>query len=179
MFKFRIEAPWYTFNKKVKALFELDPEIEVGEIVDCDDEADYCFSIEVKNHEKFVALDRLMPRTRVFGNVVLKIYLYDVVNNDANTVVQLYQTLFEGNRIVKDIKTRVDVCGVAHDFVRFVPEVVQFFDDDLSDYSGNWSGLAQDIAKEVFADSEWKIGFCTADLRENEENVGKPLGEWP
>ena len=36
--------------------------------------------------------------------------------------------------------------------VCFKPQVVQFFDDDISDFNGNWSGLAQDIAREVFGD---------------------------
>ena len=31
--------------------------------------------------------------------------------------------------------------GTAHGFVRFQPEVIQFFGDDLYDYDGNWSGL--------------------------------------
>lgn len=181
MMKLRIEAPWYTYQKKIKALFERDPEIMVCEVVESEKEdEDYCFSIEVKNHEKFIALDRLLPTIRVFGNVVLRIYLYDLENEAINNpTVNLYETLFKGNKIVKDIRTLTDVHGFGHSFVRFEPEVVQFFDDDISDYSGNWSGLAQDIAKEVFEGTNWEIGFCTADLNENEEDTAKPLGEWP
>ena len=46
--------------------------------------------------------------------------------------------------------------------VRFKPRVVQFFDDDISDFNGNWSGLAQDIAREVFGDGLRSVHFCTA-----------------
>lgn len=181
MMKLRIEAPWYTFQKKVKALFDKDPDITVNDVVESDnDEEDYSFDILIKNHEKFIAMDRLLPKLRKFGNVILKVYIYDMENsNDVNPVLSLYRTLFDKNPIVKDIVENVDPTGTAHDYVRFQPEVIQFFDDDLSDYSGNWNGLAQDIARELFDRSYWKIGFCTADLRENETGVTKPLGEWP
>ena len=46
--------------------------------------------------------------------------------------------------------------------VRFKPRVVQFFDDDISDFNGNWSGLAQDIAREVFGAEMRGVHFCTA-----------------
>lgn len=78
---------------------------------------------------------------------------------------------------MKDIRTVEDSAGITHGFVRFQPEVIQFFQNDISDYNGNWSGLAQDIAKEVFVNQN--VHFCTADLRENENSVCEPLGEWP
>ena len=58
MMNLKLEAPWYTYQKKVKALFERDPEIKVRDIVLPEDgRADYLFDIEVCNHEKFLALD--------------------------------------------------------------------------------------------------------------------------
>lgn len=168
MMRINLEAPWDTFQKKVKALFESDPDIDVLDICeDTDSDAHYCFSIEVKKHEKFVALDRLLPRVRSFGNVKLRIYIYDMENNEEDPTAELYRTLFNGNPILKDVVTKIDICGVAHDYVRFEPQVIQFFDDDLRDYEGNWSGLAQDIAREVFDSSNWLTQFCTANIHEN------------
>jgi hypothetical protein len=65
---------------------------------------------------------------------------------------------------VKDIKDVVDFTGTRHGFVRFQPEVIQFFHDDISDYNGNWSGLAQDIAREVFEGEYRGVHFCTAEV---------------
>lgn len=164
----KIEAPWYTFQKKVKALFERDPDIIVGDIVDADEgKVNYSFDIEVRNHEKFLALDRVLPKVRTFGNITLGIVLYDEENTavESNRVA-LYRTLFDGNPIVKDIKEVSDFTGTQHGFVRFKPEVIQFFNDDTSDYSGNWSGLAQDIAREVFDSEIAGIHFCTAAVGE-------------
>ena len=174
MVKLRLEAPWNTYQKKVKALFERDPDITVGEVCETEDgRTDYVFDIEVRDHDKFLALDRLLPKERKFGNVTLGIILYDEENRDvADESISLYETIFKGNPILKDIKDVVDQTGTRHGFVRFQPEVIQFFDDDISDFNGNWSGLAQDIAREVFSEGYRGIHFCTADLRENGNAAG-------
>ena len=173
MLKFTLEAPWYTFRKKVNALFEQDPDITVGEIIESEDgKVDFLFDIEVRNHEKFLALDRVFPKVKTFGNVTLGIVLYDEENaNGADDRVELYRTIFDGNPIVKDVREAMDHTGTRHGFVRFQPEVVQFFDDDISDFNGNWSGLAQDIAREVFEDEMAGIHFCTA--AKNEDTAGQ------
>ena len=171
----KIEAPWTAFQKKVKALFRDDSDIYVGDIYQPEDgRTQYAFDIEVLNHKKFLALDRVMPKTRSFGNVSLGITLFDLENGTEDPLT-LYRTVFDGNPNVKDFKEVTDFTGTKHGFVRFKPEVVQFFYDDISDYNGNWSGLAQDIAKEVFTDVPAGIHFCTAAVDE----TSQPLGEWP
>ena len=178
--KTNIEAPWYEFRKKLYALFERDPEIIVSEVYETEDEEmPYGIDIEVLDHDKFVALDRVMPRTKTFGNVTLGIALFDEENTcDADIGIELFETIFKDNPIVKDIKDVEDFTGTRHGFVRFRPEVIQFFHDSLADYNGNWSGLAQDIAREVFEDARG-IHFCTAPIGEADDEVAEPLGEWP
>lgn len=174
MAKIKLEAPWYTFRKKVYSLFENDPEITVGAVYEAGigEDCEYAFDIEVQNNEKFVALDRVFPKVKEFGTVRLGIYLFDEENNSAeDDAVSLFETIFEGNPILRDVKTAEDHTGTRHGYVRFQPEVIQFFDDDISDYSGNWSGLAQDIAREVFAEGARGVHFCTA------PRVGEPKTE--
>lgn len=170
MMMISIEAPWYTYQKKVNALFEQDPDIIVGEVYEPEDgSADFAFDIEVRNHEKFLALDRVLAKQKVFGNITLNVVLFDEENaNGADDGIALYETIFEGNPILKDIKDVVDFAGTRVGFVRFQPEVVQFHDDDTSDFNGNWNGLAEDIAREVFTEGYRGISFCTADKRETE-----------
>ena len=170
---YQIEAPWYRFQKQVKALFELDDDIVVGDIYETDGDTDYAFDIECKKHEKFIALDRLMPGVKTYGNVTLGIVLFDEEDNE-NDVISLYKTLFEGNPIVRSVETHTDLAGGKWNYVVFEPEIVQFFDDNLADYQGNWSGLAQDIAPDIFAENSRGVNFCTA-----AKNVDTPLGEWP
>ena len=86
-------------------------------------------------------------------NTILKAYneeydvlIYDEENSaEADDVLALYETIFKGNPIVKDVRVAVDQTGTKHGFVRFQPEVIQFFDDDIYDYEGNWTGLAQGL----------------------------------
>jgi hypothetical protein len=171
----KLEAPCYTYQKQVKALFERDPEIKVGDVILPEDgRADYLFDIEVRNHEKFLALDRVFPKCVQFGNITLAINLHDEENDaGADDVLALYETIFKGNSIVKDVRTAMDHMGTKHGFIRFQPEVIQFFDDDIYDYEGNWTGLAQDIAREVFANETRGIHFCTASVKEAKNPAGE------
>lgn len=171
----KLEAPWYSFRKMLNALFEFDPQVTVGEVREADGNgADYILEIEVANHDKCAALDRALPYEKHFGNVVLQIRLIDTENGGENQDVELYRTIFSGNPIVKDIRQLTDFAGVVHSYIRFQPEVVQFFDDDISDYNGNWTGLAKTIAETVFEKNHHNVNFCTADLREN--GAATPMG---
>ena len=161
------ESPWYTYAKKVSALFARDPDIFVDDMVYMEEgDIDYAFDITVRrSHDKFLALERLLPRTVQFGNVTLGISLYEEKAASDEEILSLYATLFRGNPIMKEIRTATDLTGGKHGYVCFQPEVIQFYNDDLSDYRGNWSGLAQDIAREVFRDEKGCIHFCTAAVK--------------
>lgn len=160
----KLSPPWEEFAKKVKALFDGDEAIKVDDLYKSEDEAGcYILPIGVKKHEKYVALDRAMPKEHVFGNITVFIQLYDEENyEDIEEDAKLYAAIFEGNPHFKDTKAVTDMVGCVHTYVRFEPQVLQFFNDDLSTYDGNWSGLAQDIAKELFADDYRIVNFCTA-----------------
>ena len=161
-----MEAPWYTYHKMVKALFERDADIKVGEVYEPDNgSVNYAFDIEVLKHDKFIALDRVMNGVKTFGNVTLGIILYDEENASNADPLSLYKTLFEGNPIVEDIISHTDLTGTDWNYVCFKPEVIQFYDDDLTDCNGNWSGLAEDIAREIFADNYHSVNFCTAAVK--------------
>lgn len=162
MLNYTISSPWYTFQRKVKALFGSDPDYKIGDVRECGDVgANYEFDIEVRNHEKFVAMERALPKVKFFGNVKLRINLFDEENGGENRL-DLLRTIFGGNPAVDRIVEARDAADTMHGYVLFKPEVVQFFNDDLSDYNGNWSGLAQDIAREIFDDMAG-IHFCTAE----------------
>ena len=186
---FKMEAPWITHKKMLHAMFDPDPQIIVGEIEESQSpEFNYVLGIQVRNHDKFVALTKVLVTSLKFGNVKMEIILYDEENSASNPYVEIYQSLFNGNPLVKDIKTVSDPAGTPIVFVRFQPKVIQFFNDDISDYSGNWNGLAKSIAEEIFNTDVWSVHFCTASLKEDVESTKdvetpkvtkvKP-GQWP
>lgn len=175
---FKLSPPWNTYRNQLAALFAQDPQITVSEIREVEGQkANYNIDVEVKSHEKFVALDRVLPQMISFGNVFVSVTLYDEENRtEGLPAVEIFRTIFKGNPIVRDVKEAVDLTGKHYGFVRFEPEVIQFFNDDLTDFNGNWSGLAEDIAKDVFNVNS-SINFCTAPRIET--SVAAPLGEWP
>lgn len=180
----KIQSPWQSFQGKVKAMFEHDPFVEVSDLIDGAQGGCYILPIVVKKHAKYEALVRLIPRTVTFGNIVVETQLYDTENgiSSVEEISKLFAAAFEGNPIFRDVKQARDLTGTVHSFVRFEPVVLQFFNDNLADFNGNWSGLAADIAMgELFTEyAEMGIHFCTAPMAEETgTDTGKPLGEWP
>ena len=174
MNKFNLEAPWQTFAKKLKALFAQDSDIDVSDIYAAEDrDGVQVIDVTVLGHEKFVALDRVMAKERRFGNVRVVINLYDLENETDNAGIDIFKTLFKDNPAVADIVSMADPTGTNWNYVCFKPEVVQFFDDDMSDVNGNYTGLMEDIAREVFADNHRGVNFCTAAVGEG----NNPLDE--
>lgn len=163
----RVEAPWYNYQKKVAAMFSRDPEIEVGEVYQQENGVDYGMDVVVRSREKYLALDRVLNRVMLFGSIALYIKLYDAENTLEDAAIEVYRAIFKGNPVVRGIEDMVDEAGVHHGYVVFEPEIVQFYDDNLSDYRGNWTGLAQGIAREMFDDAAHGVQFCTADIRES------------
>lgn len=162
-----LAAPWVTFRNMVAALFELDNEITVGELyAPTNGDLNYVLDIEVKNHQKFKALDRRVPLVKKFGNIIVGINLIDEENGDTQPDVDVFGTIFKGNRLMKDVQVAEDMTGMDHIYVRFYPEVIQFYDDDMTDFNGNWNGLAEDLARELF-EVPWNVNFCTAPKEEN------------
>lgn len=159
-----IIAPWETYNKKVKALFGGDPDIHVGGVYQVDD--GYAMDIRA-SEEKYNILARVMPRSKTFGNVNLSIELFCA--GEGTKALEEYKTLFSGNPAVKEIREVEDATGTMHAYIRFWPEVLQFPNDDTRDFRGLWSGLAQDIAREVFEGEARGIHFGTAGVDENLE----------
>lgn len=169
--KLNLQSPWVTYNNKVKALFANDDDISVSDVRE-DDDGNLVMTIGSSDYHKYIALDRVIAKKVEFGNVTLRVKVVQLNHIETiDDIVELYKTIFEGNKIVRDIRVLPDFTGTEHCFIRFNPEVVQFFNDDISDYDGNWSGLAQDIAKEVFQDCAAGVHFCTVNIHENvEEN---------
>ena len=82
----------------------------------------------------------------------------------------MFKTLFAGNPIVMTMETHTDPAGGQWNYVVFTPEVVQFYNDNLADYHGNWNGLAEEIAYEVFEENSRGVYFCTGEYFEGEKS---------
>ena len=180
MSKLLISPPWVEYQSKVRKLFERDPEIKI------DTEAGSAnaeVKLYVSNPVKAAALARMLPPCKEFGGVKCAVTVVPPNGNLAMPKspeggVGLAVAAFEGNGAVALIRQVSK--GLFKDvaYVAFRREVVQFFNDVLSDINGNWSGLYADIAKKVCEKAEG-IFFCTAAEAEEGAPLAAPLGEWP
>jgi len=174
MAKLKLAAPWTIYYRQIQALFKEDP--EVGVIFDEDAVA---LKIYVNNQTKAEAIAHLLPPVVTFGNVNLKIIVIPS-NTDAKAVefkndIDIIRAALEGNGAVVKFYPIEYIFSNSMLYVAFKKEVVQFFNDDLSDIRGMCSTLYADIAKELFGTLKG-VFFCT-----DSENAafGMPLGEWP
>lgn len=153
--KATLSPPWYNFFNKIKALFEKDEDVNVEF-----DNKKETISIYVDNDRKAVALTTLLPSARRFGNVLVKINVIPANCKNSSTAT-LYEAAFEGNPAVDYIKEiELSPGSLGANYVVFRKEVVQWFNDDLSDINGVNSTLYEDIARDIFRDNGDAL-FCT------------------
>ena len=153
MEKVNLSSPWVTFYRELDALLGCDPEVKVNY-----DEEDNSIKVFVDNEEKAEALAELLPAEKTFGNVTVRVSVVPA-NRLGENKASLFQKAFEGNPALAFVKTE-DKGLYSFGYVVFRKEVVQFFNDDLSDLNGNRSTLYQEIAKDVFGETDG-IFFCT------------------
>lgn len=165
--KVRLTPPWVEYYYELASLFGKDPEIKISY-----DESKYEVKMYVNNHQKADAIATLLPTEKSFGNDKLKITV--IPNNEEElNKAELLRVALEGN-------PNFSYCEMVDTFFSnpfyyfvFKNEVVQYYNDDLGDAHGVRSTLYQEIAKEIFGESNG-IFFCT-DITDS--SVVTPLDE--
>ena len=150
----KILSPWATYAHQIEAFFKKDDDV----IVVYDNDIPKV-SLYVRDEKKANALTRLLPVTKSFGNVDLKITV--IPANKLMSNVDLFADALEGNEAFSRIVTVEDAfMSNPINYVLFEKEVVQYPTDDLGDANGLRSTLYQDMAKELFGEHKG-IFFCT------------------
>ena len=167
----KIFAPWVTFAKRVEGMFAKDPDVDVKWN---DDER--VITLFVKGADKADALAQILPEQKAFGNVTVSIKV--VPANDELSVGELYRRAFTGNEAVSFIWTCPGPIQDGAVYVVFEPEIMQYFNDDLSDVNGNESILYEDVARRIFGKMDG-VYFCTDIVDPELAKLAKPLGTWP
>ena len=154
MTNLNLSTPWVTFYREIEALLGGDPDINVVW-----DEENKRVKLYVEDADKAEALDTLLPREKTFGNVTVKVSVLPA-NEEEESKASLFRRAFEGNPAFAFEKTVETALTNPVSYVVFKKEVVQFWNDDLSDVNGNCSTLYEEIARDVFDDNAG-IFFCT------------------
>lgn len=162
MAKLKLSPPWVLYYKKLNTLFEYDKDVLV-----IYDEDEMEIKLYCSDNNKSEALSFLLPNTISFGDVELKIVVIPsnektnkvkiTINNPETAIYVLFNT---NNDYVENVEVIPTPFG-KFTYVIFIKEVVQYFEDNLSDFYGVKSTLCEDIAREIFKDIDG-VFFCTS-----------------
>ncbi len=172
MARLNLAPPWITYVSELEQMFKYDPEVHV-----IYDGEKHEAKLYVDSAVKAAAFNELLPAEKEFGNVLLTVNVVPA-NGVTGPIdrADLYKAAFKGNGAFSFMKTVKGIFSNDLTYVVFKNRVVQYFNDDLSDVYGQCSTLYQDIARDLFGETEG-VFFCT-DVEEPVK-LSKPLGEWP
>lgn len=153
-----LSPPWITFYNEIKEMFCEDPDVSAITY----NNVTHTVNIYIDNAEKAYAIMRLLPVSKNFkdfGNVTLKINVIPS-NNLSTSTVELFEKAFKGNPVFSYIK-KANLPATPFNYIVFKNKVVQFFNDNMRDVSGNKSILYEEIARDIFENTSNGICFCT------------------
>ena len=158
----KLGPPWTTYGGFIKRMFRDDPDItlDTSEVDEDNGEAEKTIYINVKNSSKAYALRLLMIPEVDMGNITLKVQVNDVSEKSDAITADTLRAAFSNNPIVDDVKEVPWPSGEMVTYCVFRYEPFQFFNDNIADLYGNFNGLAEDVAKELFQ-QQAGINWCT------------------
>jgi hypothetical protein len=143
-----MQSPWVVYAKKVKALFEHDPDVVVDEPTELGD-GDYNLEIRVHGNDKAESVAKVLPEDVEFGNVTLHVMV--IPDNDGKlTMLDHMRRAFAGNPVLVDVmEVPVVPGGPTMAYALFAPEVVQIECDNAASPYGIVTTTYEGVAKDV------------------------------
>ena len=158
----KLSPTWYTYHREINALFGKDPDIIIKDL-EKTGEGLYSYMMLISNVEKAAAIKAILPSSVTFANITVNVC---ILGPDEDTIVpmtgsedEIYKAAFSGNPMVVQIVEK-KIISISIWYCVFKKEIVQFWNDDLSDYRGNFSALPSDIAKEFLISEHMQ--FCVS-----------------
>lgn len=153
--KVKLSPPWCTYVNELKAMFQNDPYVTIQ----YNDEAKEV-KLFVAKVDKAEALAKILKEEQKFGGTTLKITVVPP-NDEARDILDEFDDAFRYNDAVGKILPIESPFGLFR-YVGFANKVVQFYNDQLDDPSGNKSMLLQEIARDIFKD-ELTVNYYTVE----------------
>ncbi len=166
--KLQKSAPEFSFYHKVKAFFEGDPDIDVGDI----DEDEYEFTITVHDEKKCEILKKVLCIPKNAARLTVNIEC-DTEEKPSGVSEEDLAYLLEGNKYYAGyldgendgIRHCMRMNGLIPDKMKYLlmePVVVQYYDDIFNNPGGCDTKTAEQLAKELFHGSHCNI---TSDVK--------------
>lgn len=156
-----LSSPWEIYKKRVYNVFAQDPDVNVVEDDPDTKDGVFSFSIESGNSEKLEAIKKVLKNDIPIGNITIHINFNDLSTGDVPTADD-FAKAFNGNPLFDQIVSEDLPDGRTTDYAVFNREIVDYFNDDLSDYCRNGHAIAADIVREISKDT--MVGICTKTL---------------
>lgn len=160
MAKLKLSPPWIEYYNELQAMFDHDDDVRIVY-----DEDEYIVNMYVNDSTKADAIAELLPVEKVFGNVKLTINVIPSNTSEPSKIRErlypsVYEKAFYNNPVFSYVEEVTGIFSNPITYVVFVNEVVQYYNDNLSDIHGLRSTLYQEIAKDIF---ETRLGvyYCT------------------
>ena len=150
----RLSPPWNTYFNFIKESIGSDPWVRVSDMTEVS-KTQYIIAIQTRRKEKARALATILALRQSFGRVIVDI---EVLHNGsgvspyeppltASDLIKVFNQALGTNTYFKNAETGgfVDISV----FPIFKKEVIQFFNDDISDFYNNFNGVASKVFAEV------------------------------
>lgn len=153
----QLSPPWNTYFNEIKFSIGTDPEVTVGPLIPAGD--NYIILITVTGNEKARALATLLKPTVNFGNVNVSVFVSNregqLVSSfpcplDAFEIAHLVRVALKGNPYFAEVVAQPQLPGGKNVvYPVFKPEVIQFFNDDISNLCNTFVAVAASVFKDV------------------------------
>ncbi|MGE6615093.1 hypothetical protein [Bacillus mycoides] len=160
-FNVQLSPPWITYFNEIKYSVGIDPDVAVGPLIPVD--GNYIILIKVVGDEKAVALATLLKPTMQFGNINVEVVVSNNENQivssipcplDAFEIAHLFQVALGNNPYFQEVVVQPQLPGGQNVvFPVFKPEVIQFFNDDISNLCQTFTAVASDVFSDVMKDA--------------------------
>lgn len=156
-----LSPPWYTLWNKFKYTFGCDPAVTVKDL-DTSQEPKMVVPIIVNDEKKGTALRTLIRANFPMGNIIV---ITDVKNSkgerwqaliikDEKQLRDVMTDAYTGNPLFVEAKSREPIPGFpAQVGLIMTKTVVQFFNDDLSEYYSNFNGVTAEVMSDLISKS--------------------------
>lgn len=167
----RISPPEFTYFNEIKFSIGNDPLVQVEPLRQLSG-GDFLITIRVQGMQKARALATLIIATKQIGNLLIQVRVVTSEGNRVQPITRaltpreiaaLYQTAFRTNRLFNFAVVRASISFTAV-YPVFKAQVIQFFNDDLSDLFNNFNQVAAFVFRDVLRNriNETPILFSTA-----------------
>lgn len=153
-----VSPPWYTLQNKFKYTFGCDPAVTVKDL-DTSQSPKMVVPIIVNDEKKGTALRTLIRPSFPMGNIMVVTEVKNskgeswqaLIIKDEKQVRDVMTDAYSGNPLFVEVKSkeRIPSFPVAQVGLIMTRSVVQFFNDDLSDYYSNFNGVTAEVMSDL------------------------------